>query len=831
MATTPIPPLDPFVDKAALEALRDYNNLQAELERSTKRQNNSLLEQLGIRKDLSFNIREYFNKVNDLSKHIEEAKNREKELNEKLKTVVDETQKRSLQQIINSIRQRREAYAAELEMLNKVEALGILPILWGIGKAYKLFKDLDKSAWEFRKAMGMSLDAAHELRKTIESLAIDFMHIGVTADSAAASMMSLGKEMGSIRAVTKDLVKTTAILKAQLGVAEDDTAGFLKNMAAISNSTMRVQENMAYVVADLSQAAGVPLPLIMKDLATKSGTTLTMMSRLPNQVARSAVELRKMGISLDQAAKSSREILNFSDNINAEMEASVLLGRSINLQRARELAYRRDLEGSTREILQLTNEIDFANLDVFQQEAFARATGKSVDELMKLVQAEKQWKAARLTPELSGQVKAYEQLRASNQAIVKASANNLRLMIEQRSNQERLTAISQKWNQIVSQLAYKLLPTIDAILSAVPAIIEFGSAFAKLSLHVYSIFLVMRNLSNLTESISLNAMLLAKSFKSIRGFVMGISNIFGSIAVATNGMAYFATRIASVFSNIGASLSPVMNFFKTFGKIGESFKWIVPLFKSLGKFTLVLNIAFAIWNVIKSIISGIKEISNGNWAVGLRKIFLGSLAGIVEGFLGFIVDIPILILRGLGALGVDTAKVWADTADKWWTELKDWFGFSPSKIGLSIVKGITSVGPMLFDALTIPFRNGLSWVMDKLPGMGKVAEKFRSGMSGLINKPIEARMSGESPSVITPLGMRVASEINSQPSNVFSDTKEKSGTSSDVLLGNILDAINLLNKNLENGKIGFYVDGQLMSATLARQTDFRNGFGVNKARA
>ena len=48
-------------------------------------------------------------------------------------------------------------------------------------------------------------------------------------------------------------------------------------------------------------------------------------------------------------------------------------------------------------------------------------------------------------------------------------------------------------------------------------------------------------------------------------------------------------------------------------------------------------------------------------------------------------------------------------------------------------------------------------------------------------------------------------------------------------LNNILAAINNLNSNLESGKIGVYVDGQLVSATIARQTNFKGGFGMNVA--
>ena len=50
------------------------------------------------------------------------------------------------------------------------------------------------------------------------------------------------------------------------------------------------------------------------------------------------------------------------------MEASVLLGKSMNLQKARELAYHRDITGLNKEIVKLAKDANFEQLDPFQQD-------------------------------------------------------------------------------------------------------------------------------------------------------------------------------------------------------------------------------------------------------------------------------------------------------------------------------------------------------------------------------------------------------------------------------------------------------------------------------
>ena len=67
-----------------------------------------------------------------------------------------------------------------------------------------------------------------------------------------------------------------------------------------------------------------------------------------------------------------------------------------------------------------------------------------------------------------------------------------------------------------------------------------------------------------------------------------------------------------------------------------------------------------------------------------------------------------------------------------------WLPHSPeSPIGSLIVKGIAAIGGTLFDVLTDPFRRGFAWILDKLPGMGKFAEKIRGGIGGMLAEPLE----------------------------------------------------------------------------------------------
>jgi len=756
----------------------DVNDIQRKITKNYEEQNDALNKMLNVTKSVKMGVMDRVSREINLKKGL---KNLEKEiyaLQEKARTMTDDALRSEAKVSLEGMLQRKLAWEKEAELLGKINRSGLGVFLFFLSNAVDLFKTMDKSASNFRKTMGMTRDASKDLREMSEKIAVDFMNVGVNIDGAYNSLLTLGKEMGSVHAVSAELVKTTSILKAQLGVAEEASTGFLRNMAAIAGSSMEAQKDMAYMAGHLSNAAGVPLAAVMKDIASRSNTTLTMMSRIPSQVIRAAVELRKMGTDLERASKSSREILNFTDNINAEMEASVLLGHSINLQKSRELAYHRDIAGSTKEILKLAKENNFAHgMDVFQQEAFARATGKSVDELLNMVQAEEQWNKAKNSqdPKMRARVGNYEKMKAANDAVLNDQGRQLEMMVLQKSNQERLTAISQKWQQIVAQVSYTFLPLIDNVLKfveflmpALPQLMAISSFVGKIDL----------------------------SFISLTDKVL----VFGAKLESMGGI--FA-KIGSFVVGIGSKFSSIFGIISKFA--GPMLKFISPILKILGPIGWIIT-AF---QAIKGAIDGWTS-STGTFADKFKGAVLGALRGIIPGF------------------------DWIVEKLKW---VKDWLfnklglaGHSPSAFGLAVVKGIISVQTMIFDALTYPFRHAMAWIFDKIPGLGKFSDKLRGGAGGLIGKSVEneTKAVANRDGTITTTPAKVPGAKDKEPDQEIAKAAAAQAESDTKTLQGILNAIKTLNDNLMSGKIGIYIDGQLMSATLARQTEFRGGYGTNR---
>jgi hypothetical protein len=124
----------------------------------------------------------------------------------------------------------------------------------------------------------------------------------------------------------------------------------------------------------------------MKDIASSTEAVATFTKDGGDNIARAAVQARALGVSLDTSAKIAEGLLDFESSIKAEQEASVMIGRQINLQKAREAALNNDIEGAMKAVVdQLGSEAEFNKLNALQRQSLAKSIGVSTAELAKFV--------------------------------------------------------------------------------------------------------------------------------------------------------------------------------------------------------------------------------------------------------------------------------------------------------------------------------------------------------------------------------------------------------------------------------------------------------------
>lgn len=836
----PINPLSAQASSATgVEFLEEQRNLQREMNELLSEHSDDLFREIEIYKNINRSLIDSVKHYRNLGKQITNNKELQKSaLIELTAAAATDEQKRFAKQRLDSLKQEEKDLLKQKSLYERIFRSGIYPFVILLNRAFAVFKQLDLAGESFRKKMGMVRENSAIFETDIKRLSMELANVGVKSEDLVNAYAALGDEFGSINVLTTEMVKNTAVMKSQLGVSENITAGFLKNMGVIAQSSSDSQQNMMYLAAYMSQAAGVPLSGVMKDISSKTQTTLVMMSRIPSQVIKATVELRRMGTTLDKAAKSSHEILQFKESVNAEMEASVLLGRSINFQTARELAYRRDLLGSTQEILRIAKQVDFTNLDPFQQEAFARATGKTVDELNNLIQVDRDWNIARGSSDkqLKAMVDRYDKMMSASDLMKQSETERLKVMVQQKSNQATINQLTQSWNKIVMNIASTVLPTVALITDTLAGVIE-DIAFGINKVQEYT---------DGWAGVLVIALYTVYKFRNILGGFFGVFDKLKGVASGVFGL--FGGGVGGTNAVIQSVQTTTTAVEKTAGGITSTIKTIISNLSESFQI-LLTNISKGIGDVIENILTGFGK---GLASLGTPAAMKGALTMILLGvaMIPFAYSLKLLsgidfpaILAGAAALVVFTGAVFVlgmllssfgpvfavgllgllglGLALKPFAIVIKSVGEGMKTLGIgftSVVDGLSKLADLSFVSTISSLKNLKSAITGVADALDKIPELKLNRLESIADKFVPAIK-------VSPATAKVE-KMSEVTAEVARTTSESTNSNTD-LLNNILIAINNLNKNLENGKIGLYVDGQLLSATLARQTEFRGGYGAN----
>ena len=178
------------------------------------------------------------------------------------------------------------------------------------------------------------------------------------------------------------------------GLSNDEATKLFGTLNQVVGLTANQSENLIESTAQLARQAGVAPQQVLKDIAGSSETIATFTKDSGKNLFEAAVAARQFGLNIDSVAKA-RSTLDFQSSLESELQASVLLGTQLNLQKARQLALDKDLVGFQAEIKNQLSDIgDFTELDVFQQESLAKALGMSVGEVAKLASGTQQLSVA-----------------------------------------------------------------------------------------------------------------------------------------------------------------------------------------------------------------------------------------------------------------------------------------------------------------------------------------------------------------------------------------------------------------------------------------------------
>ena len=428
-------------------------------------------------------------------------------------------------------------------------------------------KKVSQQSVDLARNLGISQEKANGVASSARAIG---GAMGMTTDMAVGSASAIYGAMSGVEKVSDSTLKTFMKLNVFAGMSAD-TLNEMHKMAKLTGQDAGVMANKMADTASQSIKAykvNISQKEVMMGVSKLSNEMKLNFGGSAEGLTKAFVKAKALGFELSQVKSISSSLLNIEDSIAAEMEAELLTGKELNLEKAREAALNHDADTLMEEIAKNYGSIaDFQKMNVIQQEAAAKAIGMSSDELANVLAGSKANKSENqqlLDTQKQG-VAAMSSMLSLQEKINKREEDEAALKSKSAANMEKI-------NEFMAKMAHIFAPILEEVFAGIFSIVE--PLFGKIEKGADG----MVNMTKPTEK--------------IRGF-------FDSIKQTLDDMKEPLKEFFTGLKNIATTVGPViLTVFK------GVFKVVSYLVSSIGKFFSLFKNGNKDLDVTKSLIGG-----------------------------------------------------------------------------------------------------------------------------------------------------------------------------------------------------------------------------------
>jgi hypothetical protein len=293
------------------------------------------------------------------------------------------------------------------------------------------------------------LDTSYQLGGSLlDTSNISTTLFGTVFEDAVGTTKGLAQEFGGLNDVTLQTQLRTNVLAKNLGIGAGEAAKLTGSFARLNDGSQETAQNLIQSTKNLAEQNGLVPSQVMADVANSAEAFAAYGKEGGTNIAEAAVAAGKLGVTMSQLTGITDNLLDFESSINSELELGAMLGRNINLDRARALAYEGNIGGAVRETLSSLGGIEeFNKMDIFQKREAAKLLGLSVDEFQKMAA-----NADKLNKDGSIQLSTYEKwnqnLKAFGSQILSAGQGLAGWVIATGQIKDGIGGIGDMWGKV-----------------------------------------------------------------------------------------------------------------------------------------------------------------------------------------------------------------------------------------------------------------------------------------------------------------------------------------------------------------------------------------------
>ena len=259
-----------------------------------------------------------------------------------------------------------------------------------IGYIVKTFGEFEKSNREVRQLTGQT---AASLSQTANSYS-SFNMSATSAVDQVKTIGSLSKEIGiNINAAfSPNTVLAATELTELMGVSAQSTANLAMNAEAFGKDLGNVDELAENTVKSfaLQGKGALNMQQVLENAGGASQSLQLSFKGNNEELLKASANAAALGLTLGDVEKIADSLLDFESSIASELEAELITGKNLNLEKARTAALNNDMATLTKEIANNQEILSaFSSGNRIQQDAVAKSLGMSKDQVAKMIVLQK----------------------------------------------------------------------------------------------------------------------------------------------------------------------------------------------------------------------------------------------------------------------------------------------------------------------------------------------------------------------------------------------------------------------------------------------------------
>jgi len=355
-----------------------------------------------------------------------------------------------------------------------MKAFGPIAIL---GKVFQGMMKADKSAGEIAKGLNISTKEAGKLSAEMLKNSRTSDELGVTYEGQKHALKAINAELGTSTAISSKTLATFSKMEKLAGMTQEEMMGIGKLSFATGKDMEKMTGEFLAQAKSASLKKGVLLneKKLMADISKVSAATTLSLGKNPKAIANAVATAKALGMEMSKVEGIANSLLDFESSIEKEMEAELMLGRDLNLEKARTAALNNDLATVASEIAeQAGSASDFAKMNRLEQQALAEAVGMSREELAQTLFTQEQLKG------LTGEQAKEEQKKLDSaiekfgleEAMKMQEEGKLQTLFDQAAEQEKQALAAEKMNEAFMEMGKSLMPVFETVTKITTKIAE-----------------------------------------------------------------------------------------------------------------------------------------------------------------------------------------------------------------------------------------------------------------------------------------------------------------------------------------------------------------------